>query len=98
MNTTYLPSTIIESQHPSRTRRLVNRILDNAQPDMLSEVDKIITKSINLSTLGDYKVYSDVPEPEEDNSKESTDYYNRITKIKRISLIDIEAAKGDLSN
>lgn len=98
VNTTYLPSTIIESQHTSRTRRLVNRILDNAQPDMLSEVDKIITKSINLSTLGDYKVYSDVPEPEKDKSEESVDYYNRITKIKRISLIDIKAAKGDLSN
>lgn len=97
-NITYLPSTIIEEFHPSRTIKLAKRIINNAQPDMLNEVDNIITKSINLPFLEDHKVYSDVPEPEKDDSEKATEYHNRITKIKKISLIDINKAKGDLSN
>ncbi|PAF35685.1 hypothetical protein CHH58_15835 [Terribacillus saccharophilus] len=95
INMNYLPSTIIEKFHRSRTARLANRIVNNAQPEMLNEVDNIITKHISLPFLEDPHVTSNVPDPDIEILDQN--YHNRITKIKKISLIDLDTAKGELS-
>jgi hypothetical protein len=95
INMNYLPSTIIESFHRSRSARLANRIVNNAQPEMLNEVDNIITKYINLPFLENPHVTSNIPDPDTEFTDQN--YHNRITKIKKISLIDIDTAKGELS-
>lgn len=96
VNISYLPSTIIDDDHPIRNQKLASGILNNTQPELLNEVDKIITKSINLSSLENPKFYANVPDPEGKDLEKLKEYHNRITKIKKISLIDIHNAKGDL--
>lgn len=96
MNITYLPSTITDDDHPIRNRKIAKGIISNAHPELLNEVDKIITKSINLPSLEDAKVYTNMPDPEDENFEKSKEYHDRITKIKKISLVDIKNAKGDL--
>lgn len=96
MNITYLPSTITDDDHPIRNRKLARGIINNANPELLNEVDKIITKSINLPSLEDSKVYANVPDPEGEELDNLTEYHDRIIKIKKISLVDITNAKGEL--
>lgn len=96
VNVTYLPSTITDDDHPLRNRKLAKSIINNAHLELLNEVDKIITKSINLPTLEDSKIYTNIPDPEGENLNELLAYNDRITKVKKISLIDINNAKGEL--
>jgi hypothetical protein len=98
INITYLPSTIIDKNHPVRNQKLAKAILNNAHPELLNEVDKIITTSINMDTLEDTRFHSNVPDPEGLEIQRSNDYHDRITKIKNISLIDLNKAKGEISN
>ncbi|MBF9297711.1 ABC-three component system protein [Mammaliicoccus sciuri] len=96
LNITYLPSTIIDDDHPIRNRKLARGIINNANPELFNEVDKIITKSINLPSLEDSKVYVNVPDPEGEELDKLSEYHDRIIKIKKISLVDINNAKGEL--
>ena len=95
-NISYLPTTIADESHGGRNRKLADAILHNQYSDLLNEVDKIITKSINLPSLGDSKVYKNIPDPEDENDILEMKSYDRITKVKNISLIDITTAREEL--
>ena len=98
LNTSYLPTTIIDSFHKQRTGRLVEKILENSHDDSLLEIDVLITKQINLENLKSEKFHSDIPDPDINvgNDNQLDNYHNRISKIKKIKMIDIENAKGEL--
>lgn len=105
-NISYLPTTITEMYHTRRTGRLVEKILNNSNDESLLEVDVMITKEINLPELKPEKFSKDIPETENEDDKtnnESIDvmeskreYHDRISKIKKIKMIDIKKAKGEL--
>lgn len=80
----YLPSAIMEDDKYSVSLKIDRS--DNEE--VLFEVDKIITHSINVENIGTFNTTY---------KKSSEKDYNRITKTKKISLIDIDTAKGELS-
>ncbi|MEK4091397.1 ABC-three component system protein [Viridibacillus sp. FSL H8-0110] len=97
LNTTYLPTTIIDTYHMHRTGRMVEKILNNSHDESLLEVDVMITKHINLASLKPEKINSDIPEPEINNDGiHSEKYHDRISKIKKIRMVDLEKAKGEI--
>lgn len=93
VNISYLPSTIIEDDTPSYVNRLSNNILSNPHPNLLNDVDVIITKSISPQLLVSNNTFRNVEEVD-DNVDEN--YHDRITKAKKIMLMDISSAKGEL--
>jgi hypothetical protein len=98
LNTSYLPTTIIDSYHKHRTGRMVEKILENSHDDSLLEVDVLITKHINLESLKSEKISADIPESEtnEENDVQLDKYHYRISKIKKIRMVDLVIAKGEL--
>ncbi|EJV95955.1 hypothetical protein IGI_01048 [Bacillus toyonensis] len=99
-NISYLPTTITENQHIRRTGILIDKIFNNSEDESLNEVDVMITKGINLPSLKSEKFNDDIPEPENEseNSMEikKQEYHNRIGRIKKIRMVDIKNAKGEL--
>ncbi|MGE6489191.1 ABC-three component system protein [Paenisporosarcina sp. NPDC076898] len=99
-NLTYLPSAIIDDNHPIRNKKLAKRIVSNANPELLNEIDIIITKSINLDKLDDDKIHKNIPDPnilKDSVIEQEENYYQRISKIKSIRLIDMNNAEGELN-
>lgn len=98
LNISYLPTTIIDTFHTQRTGRMIEKILNNSHDDSLHEVDVMITKQINLPSLNPEKITSNIPEPEYSSELdfESDKYHDRISKIKKIRMVDIENAKGEI--
>ncbi|WP_336990913.1 ABC-three component system protein [Bacillus toyonensis] len=107
-NISYLPTTIMEKFHIRRTGILTDKILNNSDDESLNEVDVMITKEINLPALKSEKFNDDIPEPENESEDPIEDllideleikkreYHNRISRIKKIRMVDIENAKGEL--
>ncbi|MGE1163660.1 ABC-three component system protein [Peribacillus simplex] len=107
-NISYLPTTIIDVHHKRRVGRMVERILKNSSliDEVLHEIDVIITKHINLPVLEPEKFNNDIPEIDISHQEDITgisfsklkpqEYHNRITKIKKIRMVDIDVAKGEL--
>lgn len=101
-NISYLPTTIIDSYHKQRIGRMVEKILKN--DESLNEVDVMITKQLNLERLKSEKISEDIPEI--DDTMETIpmnkgrfyprEEHDRISKIKRIRVVDIFTAKGEL--
>ncbi|MEH7460484.1 hypothetical protein V7183_25785, partial [Bacillus sp. JJ1127] len=88
---------------PNRTKRLAERILGNSNSQPLHEIDVMITKHINLPRLLDEHFYKNIPDPEKSDSPSQPqiadleEHHKRITKIKKIRLVDIEKAKEELN-
>ncbi|MFV5911893.1 ABC-three component system protein [Bacillus cereus] len=109
-NISYLPTTIMENFHIRRTGILTDKILNNSEDESLNEVDVMITKEINLPALKSEKFNDDIPEPENESEDEDSredlllnkleikkrEYHNRISRIKKIRMVNIDNAKGEL--
>lgn len=96
-NVVYLPSTILDDDKPNRKKKLMNRIFENDHLDLLREVDKIINKNITTDTIDDSRIYHNISETDIDSDvQESEHYHDRITKMKKISLIKISDAEAEL--
>lgn len=96
-NIVYLPSTINNVFNPTRNARLVSKIFKTSQVQKtIDDIDKIITTKINLENLENPNFFSDIPEVEHGVDSELEQY--NIIKPKKISLIDLEAAKGEFHN
>ncbi|MED2013674.1 ABC-three component system protein [Bacillus wiedmannii] len=99
-NISYLPTTITENQHIRRTGILIDKIFNNSEDESLNEVDVMITKGINLPALKSEKFNDDIPEPENESENpteiKKREYHNRIGRIKKIRMVDIKNAKGEL--
>ncbi len=96
-NVVYLPSTILDDDSPIRNDLLIKRIHNNDNPDLLREVEKIITKNITISSIDENRIYKNIPEPDNSNNTgQNEEYHNRITIMKKIGLIKLDEAKEEL--
>ncbi|WEI92481.1 ABC-three component system protein [Enterococcus casseliflavus] len=96
-NVVYLPSTILDDNSQFKNEMVIRRIQNNDNPDLLREVEKIITKNITISSIDDSRIYRNIPDPDDENQEKLEDeYHDRITIMKRISLIKLEEAKEEL--
>lgn len=96
-NVVYLPSTILDDDSPIRNDLLIKRINNNDNPDLLREVEKIITKNISSNSIDENIIYRNIPEPDLNNSTNQIEqYHDRITIMKKISLITLDEAKEEL--
>lgn len=98
----------MEKFHIRRTGILTDKILNNSDDESLNEVDVMITKEINLPALKSEKFNDDIPEPENESEDpieellideleiKKREYHNRISRIKKIRMVDMENAKGEL--
>lgn len=95
-NVVYLPSTILDDNSPIRNDLLIKRIHNNDNPDLLREVEKIITKNITINSIYENRIYRNIPEPDNSNStRQSEQYHDRITIMKKIGLIKLDEAKEE---
>lgn len=95
-NVVYLPSTILDDNSPIRNDLLIKRIHNNDNPDLLREVEKIITKNITISSIDENRIYKNIPEPDDNNNTgKNEEYHNRITIMKKIGLIKLDEAKEE---
>ncbi len=75
---------------------LIKRIHNNDNPDLLREVEKIITKNITISSIDENRIYKNIPEPDDNNNTgKNEEYHNRITIMKKIGLIKLDEAKEE---
>ena len=96
-NVVYLPSTILDDNSQFRNEMVIRRIYNNENPDLLREVEKIITKNITINSIYDSRIYRDIPDPDDENQENLDDeYHDRITIMKKIGLIKLEEAKEEL--
>jgi hypothetical protein len=106
-NISYLPTTINDKYNARRSERLVNKILKHADDDSLQEVDVMITEQLNISSLEPEKFNANLPEHDElkepnyadqDMRGNSQKYFDRISKIKKIKMIDAEKARKEIDD
>lgn len=96
-NIVYLPSTILDDNSPIKNNLLIKRINNNDNLDLLREVEKIITKNITSGSIDENVIYRNIPDPDvNDRTRKNEQYHDRITVMKKISLIMLDEAKEEL--
>lgn len=95
-NKAYLPSLINDDDDAFGNKIVLNRLFDNENPELLNEVDIIITKDITVISIKDEKFFSQIPfdDTEEGNRKRN----DRITIMKKVGLMKIDDVRKELDN
>lgn len=95
-NKAYLPSLINDDDDGFGNKLVLNRLFDNENPELLNEVDIIITKDITVPSIKDEKIFSQIPlDITEEGSRKRND---RITIMKKVGLMKIDDARKELDN
>lgn len=95
-NKAYLPSLINDDDDGFGNQLVLNRLFDNENPELLNEVDIIITKDITVPSINNEKFFSQIPlDATEEGSRKRND---RITIMKKVGLMKIDDARKELDN
>lgn len=93
-NKAYLPSLINDDDDTFENRLVLNRLFNNENPELLNEVDIIITKDITIPFIRDEKIFSNIPSVDtEEGVRKRND---RITVMKKVGLMKIDDARKEL--
>lgn len=95
-NKSYLPSMINDEDDGFGNKIVLGKIFNNENPELLREVDTIITKDITIPFIKDERFFKSIPM--EDSEEDNRRYNDRITVMKKVGLIKITDARKELDH
>lgn len=95
-NKAYLPTLINDDDDTFGNKLVLSRLFDNENPELLNEVDIIITKDITVPFIKDEKFFNRIPFYDTEGGKRKRN--DRITIMKKVGLMKIDDARRELDN